>query len=208
MKKKLAPVSAAALAAAIALAGCAATSSAPDSSPAPESSMPGMDHHGSGESTDTPAADHNSADTMFAQMMIPHHEQAVTMSDLMLAKEGLDPQIEELATKIKAAQGPEIEKMDEWLEAWDEPREMPGHSMEMDGMLSGEDLAALESAQGTDAAKLFLSQMIEHHEGAVKMAEEEAASGSNPAAVKLAEDIIASQNAEIAEMQNLLQGLA
>ncbi|MBD8045063.1 DUF305 domain-containing protein [Arthrobacter sp. Sa2BUA2] len=208
MKKKLAPVSATALAAAIALAGCGATSSAPESSPASESTMPGMDHHGSGEPSDTLAADHNSADTMFAQMMIPHHEQAVTMSAMMLAKEGLDPKVVELAENITAAQGPEIEKMDSWLTAWDEPREMLGHSMEMDGMLADEDLAALESAQGTEAAKLFLTQMIEHHEGAVKMAEEEAASGSNPTAVKLAEDIIASQNTEIFEMQTLLQGLA
>lgn len=200
--KKLAPVSAAALAAALLLAGCGADTSAPESSPAAES----MGHHGSSNSPDA-AADHNSADTMFAQMMIPHHEQAVTMSAMMLAKEGPDPRIVELATDIKAAQGPEIQKMDDWLAAWGEPREMSGHH-EMDGMLSNEDLATLEAAQGMEAAKLFLAQMIEHHEGAVKMAEEEAAAGSNPGAVQLAEDIVASQNAEIAQMQSLLQGLA
>lgn len=202
--KKLAPVSAAALAAALVLAGCGADTSAPESSPAVEN----MDHHGSADSPDA-AADHNSADTMFAQMMIPHHEQAVTMSDMMLAKEGLDPQIVELATEIKAAQGPEIKKMEEWLAAWDQPRApMEGHSMMMDGMLSEDDLAQLEAAQGTEAAKLFLAQMIEHHQGAVEMAEEEVADGSNADAVKLAEDIVTSQNAEIAQMQTLLQDLA
>lgn len=204
--KKLAPVSAAALAAAILLAGCGADTSAPDSGPAAESNMPGMDHHDNADSTD--AADHNGADTMFAQMMLPHHEQAILMSDMMLAKDGLDPRIEELATKIKAAQGPEIQKMDDWLAAWGEPRAMEGHAMEMDGMLSEEDLATLDQAQGTEATKLFLTQMIEHHKGAVKMAEDEIGGGSNPDAVELAEAIVADQNREIAEMQDLLQGLA
>ena len=201
---KHAPVSAAALAAAIALAGCGAADSPEPNTPASSS----MDHHGGTHATDDAAADHNSADTMFAQMMLPHHEQAVIMSDLMLAKDGLDPRIEELATKIKAAQGPEIQKMDNWLAAWGEPRAMEGHSMEMDGMLSEDDLAQLEAAQGNEAATLFLAQMIEHHKGAVKMAEEEIADGSNADAVALAEAIVADQNKEIAEMQNLLQGLA
>ncbi|WP_312182858.1 DUF305 domain-containing protein [Arthrobacter sp.] len=205
--KKLAPVSATALAAAILLAGCGADTSAPDSGPAAESNMPGMDHHDNADSTD--AADHNGADTMFAQMMLPHHEQAILMSDMMLAKEGLEPQVVELATKIKAAQGPEIQKMEEWLAAWDQPwAPMEGHSMMMDGMLSEEDLATLDQAQGTEATKLFLTQMIEHHEGAVEMAEEEVAGGTNADAVKLAEAIVADQNSEIAEMQDLLQGLA
>lgn len=202
--KKLTPFSVAAIAAALALAGCGAADSAePNASPSN-----GMEHHGGTHTSDDTAEDHNSADTMFAQMMLPHHEQAVIMSDLMLAKEGLDPRIEELAKKIKAAQGPEIEKMDDWLAAWAEPREMTGHSMEMEGMLSEDDLAQLEAAQGTEAAKLFLTQMIEHHKGAVKMAEEEVAGGSNADAVELAEAIVADQNMEIAEMQDLLQGLA
>lgn len=166
-----------------------------------------MEHDGGTHGpADTSAADHNGADTMFAQMMIPHHEQAVVMSDMMLAKDGLDPRVQELAAKIKTAQGPEIEKMDNWLAAWGEPREMSGHHA-MDGMLSDEDLAQLDSATGDEAAKLFLSQMIEHHEGAVEMAEDEVADGSNPDAVKLAQDIVADQNAEIAEMKDLLQAL-
>lgn len=78
--------------------------------------MGGM-HSGSSEAGD----EHNAADAMFAQMMVPHHEQAVQMSGIMLAKNGLDTQIVDLANKIKAAQEPEVEKMNSWLQAWGGP---------------------------------------------------------------------------------------
>ncbi|WP_234714477.1 DUF305 domain-containing protein, partial [Mycobacterium tuberculosis] len=55
---------------------------------------------------------------MFVTMMIPHHEQAIEMSDILLAKDGADPRVVELAEQIKAAQGPEIDKMLGWLEDW------------------------------------------------------------------------------------------
>lgn len=145
---------------------------------------------------------------MFAQMMIPHHEQAVVMSSMMLDKEDLDPRVTELAREIKAAQGPEIQQMEDWLEAWNEPRApLEGHSMTMDGMLGEDQLAALEQARGPEAARLFLTGMIAHHEGAVEMAEEEIAAGKDAGAVELAETIAATQNAEIARMQALLQDL-
>ena len=62
---------------------------------------------------------------MFAQMMIPHHAQAVEMSDMMLKKQDIPAEVTALATRIKAAQGPEIEKMTGWLEGWDEPTQAP-----------------------------------------------------------------------------------
>lgn len=58
-------------------------------------------------------------------MMVPHHAQAVEMSDLMLTKEGIPAAVTGLATRIKAAQGPEIEKMTGWLKSWNQPTEMP-----------------------------------------------------------------------------------
>ena len=67
------------------------------------------------------AGAHNDADVMFAQHMIPHHQQAVEMSDIVLAKQGIDPRVTELATAIKAAQGPEIKQMQEWLGAVGQP---------------------------------------------------------------------------------------
>jgi len=187
----------------LAMAGCA--------SPTGSGSMPGMDH--GNVSTNAPAnsssAQHNAADVMFAQMMIPHHSQAVEMSDSMLAKADIPTAVRDLAVKIKEAQAPEIEKMTAWLKSWNMPVMASsghgGHSM--DGMLTEADLQKLDSARGTEAAKLFLTQMIGHHEGAVAMAKTEIAQGKNPEAVQLGKDIVTSQETEIQEMRELLAGL-
>jgi len=192
-------ISATALAAVIALAGCSAGTNS-------GSSMPGMDHSTTGSSTAPAAADHNPTDTMFAQGMIPHHAQAVEMSEMMLKKQGIDAKVTALAGRIKAAQGPEIERMTGWLQGWKESTQMPGGHV-MSGMLGDDDLKKLDAANGTEAAKLFLTQMISHHEGAVEMANAEVRSGKNPEAVKLAKDISASQTDEIKEMKDLLAAL-
>ncbi|MET3901748.1 DUF305 domain-containing protein [Paenarthrobacter sp. 4246] len=198
-------VTGAALAALLALAGCASN---PGSG-----SMPGMDHGSSGTSISPSAnssdAGHNAADTMFAQMMIPHHSQAVEMSDVMLAKADIPASITNLAVKIKDAQAPEIEKMTGWLNSWNVPvMGSSGHGGHgMDGMLSEADLQKLRDAHGVEAAKLFLTQMIAHHEGAVTMAKTEIAQGKNPEAVQLGKDIVTAQEAEIREMRDLLTGL-
>ena len=189
----------AALAAVIALAGCSTGSGSGGST------MPGMDHS-TGAMSAPAAADHNGSDTMFAQAMIPHHAQAVEMSDMILKKQGVNAMVTALATKIKAAQAPEIEKMTGWLKDWNEPTQAPGgHSMT--GMMSGDDLTKLDAVQGTEAAKLFLSQMIAHHEGAVEMANAEVRSGKNADAIQLGKDITASQTGEIQEMKDLLAAL-
>nr|WP_237563222.1 DUF305 domain-containing protein [Arthrobacter sp. H-02-3] len=194
-------ISATTLAAAIALTGCSAGSSG--------SSMPGMNHGSSGMSASSApvaAGDHNAADTMFTQGMIPHHAQAVEMSDMMLKKQGIDPKVTALATKIKAAQGPEITTMTGWLTTWNEPSQMSGgHSMT--GMMGDDDLKKLDAAQSTDAAKLFLTQMIAHHQGAVMMAKTEESDGKNADAVALSKNIVVSQQAEIQDMKDLLDTL-
>lgn len=216
MNTKLLTLSAAALAATVALAGCstgsAGPSATPTSSTSPKDSMHGMDHGSSMMPGSSPAAaaEHNAADTMFAQMMIPHHEQAVEMSDMMLKKQDIPAQVTSLASKIKAAQGPEIEKMTGWLTNWNEPAMAPsGHAMGggMDGMMNDDDMKELAAAQGADAAKLFLTQMIAHHEGAVTMAKTETTAGKNPEAVQLSRNITTSQEAEIQEMKDLLAAL-
>jgi uncharacterized protein (DUF305 family) len=168
--------------------------------------------------------EHNDADVMFAQMMIPHHQQAVEMSDMMLAKDGISPEITELATKIKDAQGPEIETMASWLEAWGEPMEpeggMGGHDMgsmgsgsdegsmgSMEGMMSEDQMSELGSAEGAEASRMFLESMTAHHEGAIDMAQTEVDNGENPEAIELAEIIASIQQAEIDQMKELLAGL-
>ncbi|MDQ3664738.1 MAG: DUF305 domain-containing protein [Actinomycetota bacterium] len=156
-------------------------------------------------------SEHNDADVNFAQDMIPHHAQAVEMSDLLLAKDGVDPDVADLAEQIKASQGPEIETMSGWLEDWEE--DVPSTDMDMgdmgqmDGMMSPDEMRELEDAAPADASRLFLEQMTEHHEGAIEMAGLEVEDGSSPEAIELAESIVESQQAEVERMDDLLSDL-
>lgn len=170
---------------------------------------------GATTSSEAPSSTATEADEMFVTMMIPHHEQAVEMSDIVLAKDDLDPQVAELAQQIKKAQGPEIDRMLSWLEDWgveydpDAAGGMDHGSMgeSMDGMMSEEDMAALEEADGPTAGRLFLEQMIMHHEGAVDMAETALQDAQNPDVLELAQQVIDDQTAEIATMKDLLTQL-
>lgn len=161
---------------------------------------------------------HNAADVMFAQHMIPHHQQAVEMSDMLLAKQGIDKRVTDLATQIKAAQAPEIQQMQGWLTAWGNPPMPPmssndmGHggmsgmpgTPAMQGMMSDADMNALRDAQGVEAAKLYLTQMIAHHEGAITMAQTEISDGQYPDAVKMSHAIVTTQQQEIDTMRAIL----
>jgi uncharacterized protein (DUF305 family) len=150
----------------------------------------------------------NSDDVMFAQLMIPHHEQAVEMSDDLLAKDDVDPAIADLATQIKAAQAPEIETMRGWLRDWDATEDdMAGMGHGTGGMMSDDDMMELEDASGAEAGDLYLTQMIMHHEGAIAMAETELSDGENTDALALAETIVSSQTEEIVVMNDLLATL-
>jgi uncharacterized protein (DUF305 family) len=163
--------------------------------------------HAAPSSSVAPAEAHNDADVMFAQHMIPHHQQAVEMSDMLLGKQGIDPRVIDLANEIKAAQGPEIQLMQGWLTQWGTPPmpSMSGHDMPaMQGMMSGNDMTALQNAQGVEASKLFLTQMIAHHEGAITMAQSEIKDGQYPAALELARSIVTSQQKEIDTMKGIL----
>lgn len=166
------------------------------------------------------------------------------MSDMVLGKQGVDPRVLDLANQIKAAQGPEIQKMQTWLSSWGVPTMpmmpgpggMPSQSMMpsqsampgatgmpgmpdmsgmpgmddmhgMDGMMSDEDMSALQNAQGVEASKLFLTQMIKHHQGAISMAQNEISTGQYPAAITMARSIVTSQQQEIDTMNKILASL-
>jgi uncharacterized protein (DUF305 family) len=160
------------------------------------------------------------ADINFAQLMIPHHQQAVEMADLALAQ-STDPEITKLAEQIKAAQDPEIAQMKEWLAAWGAPEQMEGatasdgsmdHSgmdmggMTSAGMMSAEDMQKLMDASGADFDRMWLQMMIAHHQGAVAMANQVLSSTNDAQVKKLAEAVVAGQTQEIATMQQLLAG--
>jgi len=166
------------------------------------------------------AEDHNEADVMFAQHMIPHHQQAIEMSDIVLARNGVDPRVTDLATAIKAAQGPEIKEMQGWLGQWGNPpmppmesgeghsgHDMGGMSGDAMGMMSDEEMAALKNADGAEASRLFLTGMIGHHEGAIDMAQTEIKDGKFAPAVDMARAIVKTQQEEIDTMKGLLTTL-
>jgi uncharacterized protein (DUF305 family) len=162
----------------------------------------------SAASTATPATSaHNQADVTFAQNGIPHHQQAIPMSDDILGKQGIDPRVVQLATQFKADQGPELQQMQSWLSQWGQPTLSMTPGMEMPGMLPDQDLAALKNAQGVDATKRFLTGMIECHEGTIAMAEDEIKDGQYPPAVALAHSISTREQQENTTMQGILASL-
>ena len=183
---------------------------------------------------------HNSADVAFVTGMIPHHEQAVEMSDLILAQPvsaaGSNAEVRALAQQIADAQAPEVELMETWLKDWGmgsdtvtddggmnmgggekDGHDMAGHGSgsgemnggemddgEMNGMMTESQMNELSQATGAELDQLYLELMIAHHEGAIEMAQTELKGGRNPAALKLAQGIIDTQQAEIEQMQALL----
>lgn len=165
---------------------------------------------GSGDTVDTVAdsGDFNDADVMFAQMMIPHHEQAIELSDIALDPTvGAGEAVRNLATQIKGAQDPEITLMKSLLTGWGEGTEMDSsmdHSDMMSGMLSTDDLAALSALRGAAFDRAWMEAMIAHHEGAIEMALDVLSDGSSPSVKTLADAIVSGQEAEIETMKQLL----
>jgi len=137
-------------------------------------------------------------DISFAEMMIPHHEQAIEMSDIALLNT-TNPDLLELAQEIKSAQSPEIEVMKGWNGV--KTSTHAGHMM--DGMLSESELADLRDAKAKAFDLLFLQEMIKHHEGAIEMAQA-VVNSKNKAVADLATSIIKTQELEISTMKELL----
>jgi uncharacterized protein (DUF305 family) len=151
------------------------------------------------------ATEHNAADVEFAQAMIPHHAQALAMVDMTIDRP-LDKDVTQLTEDIRMAQSPEIETMTDWLVEWKEevPETMRDHSNaghDMEGMMSHEALQELADADDAAFQDLWLEMMIEHHEGAVEMAQTELDEGRYQPALDLAQAIIDGQNAEIETMR-------
>jgi uncharacterized protein (DUF305 family) len=167
---------------------------------------------------------HNDADVEFAQGMVLHHRQAVEMAELAAGRTQ-NPQILHLSARIDGAQEPEIQTMTGWLRRWG--AEVPaaaardadmagidhsgmvhggsGGMQDMGGMMTPEQMQALEQAHGAAFDRVFLQMMVEHHEGAVQMAQTELAEGADTAAKQLAQTITDVQRSEVAEMGTLLQ---
>jgi uncharacterized protein (DUF305 family) len=153
---------------------------------------------------------HNAADVAFAQDMIVHHQGAIEMAN-MATTQAQSQQVKDLAKRISAAQGPEIDQMTDWLNTWGEM--VSGDSMagmdhsSMPGMMTDDQMNQLMAASGADFDRMFLQMMTTHHQGAIEMANTEQADGSNPQAIALAKSIETSQTAEVAEMAEMLQSV-
>ena len=194
-KYRIAGITAVALAGAISLAGCTTNLGGNDSNGTMDGGMMGNNKSASAFS---------GTDIMFAQMMSPHHQQAVDMSTLAETRT-TNPEVLALAKQIKDAQAPEIKQMTAWIESSGSSTDM-GHDMGMGGMLTDEQMTALENAQGAAFDKLYLEGMIGHHEGALQMATM-IENSSNSEAKELAANIIKSQSAEIEKMKQMLEAL-
>lgn len=202
-----------AVALAVTLAACGGSDAPASNAAASTSSVASSDattgaQHGDA-SGDTAAL--NEADISFAQGMIAHHEQAIAMADLALAPNaGASPDVVDLATRIKGAQGPEVDMMAAWLTSAGQPIDMDmsgGHDMSsMDGMMTTQDMTELAAKQTGEFDRAWLEMMIAHHEGAISQSEEVMANGSNLDVRALAGQIITAQQGEITEMQALLDG--
>jgi uncharacterized protein (DUF305 family) len=173
----------------------------------------GNDDDTNDDATNGDATAHSVADVEFAQGMIPHHVQAVDMSALVPERSDM-PEVLALAEEIQAAQQPEIDQMTQMLENWgedvpdadgDDPHAGHGESDDMAGMMSDDDMADLEAASGSEFDRMWLTMMIEHHEGAISMSESVLADGTDSEVEELAAEIIEVQQEEIDVMRDLLE---
>ena len=209
---KIASIAVAGTAAAIALAACsppneqastvsATTSSMPMSGhDMPGHSMPGM----SGSSTSAaPAATFNDADVMFLQMMYPHHAQAVEMAKLVPTR-SQNQQVKDLAAAIEKAQAPEMQQMTTLLAGFGKPAPSATMSHSMPGLMTPQQMTELTGLSGAAFDKMWLQMMVEHHQGAITMANDELKNGTNADAKKMAESIVTTQQAEITMMNGML----
>ncbi|MFE4258453.1 DUF305 domain-containing protein [Streptomyces sp. NPDC056883] len=147
---------------------------------------------------DTP----NAADRAYVRNMIEHHGQALTMSALAPDRASAEG-VKRLAERIAAAQKPEIGAMEGWTARNPAPTAAPGghdHAA-MPGMATEQQIEELTAARGPEFDRLFLTLMTAHHEGALKMTGEVLAAGNNAAVEEMANEVAATQSAEIHRMR-------
>jgi uncharacterized protein (DUF305 family) len=221
MRRSLPRALAAALGAAGVATACAsatARSTSPPPSAAPAAASAAAHEHGSGAAV---RATVNAADVHFMSGMIPHHAQAVLIAG-WAPSHGASPEVQRLCERIVVAQRDEIQLMQNWLREKGQPvpeatsmrmrMNMGGmvHDMLMPGMLTDEQLKALDASRGREFDRLFLQAMIRHHQGAISMVDDlEAADGSrqDETVFRFSQDVYADQTTEIRVMQQMLAAI-
>lgn len=176
------------------------------------------------------------ADVCFVEMMVPHHEQAVEMSEILLAKDGVWERGQRFARYIQTVQEQEVDAMTAWLTAWEvaltdtaeqvdaghaghaghgtaapaDASLMPSCSHDhgaMDGMLTAEEMESLRHADAALAQRLYLELMIPHHEGALSMAEEALAGAENTFVRSTATHVVQEQVSELESIRTMIAAL-
>ncbi|AQA06363.1 hypothetical protein BVC93_12950 [Mycobacterium sp. MS1601] len=159
-------------------------------------------------STVTPAANieaHNNADIWFVRQMIPHQQQEVEISDILMGKPDVEPRVTDLAIRNKTARSSAIQQMRSWLDQWAISQTPADGSAP--GRLTERELTALRQTRGTDAGRLFLSQLIVLHEGAISLAQNEIEEGQYPPAVAMARMITSTHQQDLDSMRDMLASL-
>ncbi len=185
------------IAAALLIAGC---SGGDNSAAAPSTTMAGMDH---GAATGSTRTDFNDADISFLQMMYPHHAQAVDMAKLVPTR-SQNQQLIALAANVEQAQSPEMRQIADLLRAFGKPAPAATMGHDMPGIMSHDQMTALQNATGLEFDRMWMRMMIDHHRGAIDMSNAELSGGVNPDAKKLAQQIVSAQQAEIQQMRGML----
>lgn len=166
-------------------------------------------HRATGAAQSSEAADHNAADIAFAKNMVAHHGQAVQMAQ-MVPTNTTNQQVIALANQITATQLPEMQAFQAWLMQWQDVggsgSSGAGNPMPMTGMVDQATVDKLQTLTGGDFDKLWLTSMIDHHRGAIAMAQDEFAHGRNADILYLARSLVATQQSEIDQMKQMLGG--
>jgi uncharacterized protein (DUF305 family) len=154
-------------------------------------------------------SDHNADDVAFARNMVPHHEQAIVLAQ-MVPTNTTNQQVFALSNRIIETQMPEIQAFRSWLMQWDDSQnsghDPGGHGAPMPGMVDQATISKLQTLTGPEFDRLWLTSMIDHHRGAIAMSQDEIAHGKNPDVIYLARTVIAAQQAEIDQMKKMLGG--
>src|SRR6202140_2036952 len=171
------------------------------------------DRHGAPSSTDRSSgqadhnADHNADDIAFARTMVPRHQQAVQMAQ-MVPTNTTNPQVITLADRIITTEAPDIQAFRTFLMQWQDVQghDAPGTDSSGVGMVDQATMDKLQSLTGPGFDRLWLTSMIDQHRGAIAMAQDEVAHGGNADVIYLARSIIATQQPEIDQMKQMLGG--
>ena len=150
-------------------------------------------------------ANYNGTDVHFLGMMVPHHQQAIDMSDVLLDSDVDDAQVRDLAQRIKDGQERENEQMNAWADEWGIDRDMEGHSKHIaNGMFPPEQMEEFAQLRGDDLRTAFLEMMHFHHAHVIKMTQGEVDGGAYEPLREMAKEMIEVQTAEMGEMEEIL----